>query len=73
MRVETIVGGCMTKNEAVDYCYRHKEEYIRGSETVHAGIRSFYCLIAILEDGTIQPSELADYGMEYSEGADHAG
>ena len=53
----------MTTKQAIHYCNEHKDEYIKdnGSD----GQRQFDCLITILECGTIKPSELPDYGMEY--------
>jgi len=55
----------MTKEEAINYCYNHRDEYIRDSENIDQGIRQFDCLIACLESGTITPEQLPDYGMEY--------
>lgn len=56
----------MTKEEALNYCYKHEKEYIVDTaDTIADGQRQFDCLIAILEDGTISPSELPDYGMDY--------
>ena len=54
----------MTKEEAVDYCYEHEDEYIRGFNDIHEGIEAFECLISILEYETINPSQLPEYGME---------
>jgi hypothetical protein len=54
----------MTVKEAIDYCYKNKDEYIRGFDKISEGIRAFDCLIFILEEGTISPSQLPDYGME---------
>jgi hypothetical protein len=55
----------MNKEEAIKYCYRHREQYIRDSDSISDGIRQFECLIAILEDGTIKPEDLSGYGMSY--------
>ena len=56
----------VTKEEALEYCYKHQREYEADNYTDNrSGAELFECLIAILEDGTILPSELADYGMEY--------
>lgn len=57
----------MTKEEAVSYCYKHRDEYIKDTGSIDDGIRQFDCLISILEDGTIRPDQLAEYGMEYDE------
>lgn len=60
----------MTKDEAVQYCYRHKKEFIR--DAIDADIdpseatEQFDCLIEIL-DGCILPSQLPDYGMDYED------
>jgi hypothetical protein len=56
----------MTVDEAINYCYKHQKEYDRD-----VGRREFDCLIAILEDGTIKPSQLPEYGMDY-ESAENA-
>ena len=51
----------MSVDEAVDYCYAHKAEYLQGSGL---GDREFECLISILEENTIKPEQLPEYGME---------
>lgn len=53
----------MSVEEALDYCYKNKEEYIRGFDKISVGVRQFECLIEILESGTIKPKDLPDYGM----------
>lgn len=53
------------KEEAIDYCYKNKDKFIKDCESVSKGIREFDCLISCLEEGTIKPEELADYGMNY--------
>ena len=55
----------MTKEDAIKYCYEHKDEFIKDYECVSDGIRQFDCLIEIVESGTIPPSEIANYGMDY--------
>jgi hypothetical protein len=55
----------MTRDEAIQYCYEHKDEYIRDFDSISEGRRQFDCLIEILEHGTIQPSELPQYGMDF--------
>ena len=55
----------MNKEEALAYCYEHKDQYIIDYGNVSEGIRAFECLICILKDGTIGPEDLAYYGMEY--------
>lgn len=52
----------MTVDEAINYCYRHQKDY-----DGDVGRREFDCLIDILESGTIRPSELPDYGMDYED------
>ena len=53
----------MSTDEAIRYCYDHHDEYIRGFDKVSEGIRAFDCLIAILENETIKPTDLPKYGM----------
>lgn len=55
----------MTIKEAVEYCYENRDEFIIDFGSVDEGLRQFDCLISILEDGTIKPSQLHEYGMEY--------
>lgn len=56
----------MTKKEAIEYCYLHENEFKADAyEAGENGQEQFDCLIACLEDGTIKPEELADYGMDY--------
>lgn len=57
----------MTKEEALEYCYKHRDQYIRDADSINEGIRQFDCLISILEDGTIKPEQLPEYGMEYDD------
>ena len=55
----------MTLKEAIEYCYKNQDEYIRGFDSIAEGVRQFECLITILESETIQPSELPNYGMDF--------
>lgn len=50
----------MTLKEALNYCYEHEKEFI--FETCQ---EQFDCLIVLLKDGLIKPSEIKDYGMDY--------
>ncbi len=60
-------GQQMNKKEALDYCEKHRNEYIRGFESIGEGTRQYDCLITILEEDTITPDELSDYGMDFPE------
>jgi hypothetical protein len=56
----------MTKEEALKYCYEHENEFKAASFDVgEDGVEQFECLIGIIESGTIQPSELPKYGMDF--------
>jgi len=55
----------MTYEEAINYCYEHEDEYIKGFDSVKEGIRQFDCLISLLEYKTIKVEELPDYGFEF--------
>lgn len=56
----------MTKEEALIYCYEHQREYENSACTENrSGAELFDCLILILQNGTIKPSELPDYGMDF--------
>lgn len=56
----------MTKQEALDYCYLHENEYKADAySSGDDGCKQFDCLISCLESGTIKPEELAQYGMDY--------
>lgn len=48
-----------------DILWKHREEYIRGFDNVDEGIRSFDCLVALVEWKTIQTvEELVEHGCE---------
>ena len=56
----------MTKEEALRYCHEHANKFkAECYESGEDGVGQFDCLIEILSSGTISPSELPDYGMEY--------
>lgn len=56
----------MTVEEAIQYCYKYANDYkAEMYECGEDGERAFECLIEILENGTIQPKDLPDYGMNY--------
>jgi hypothetical protein len=58
----------MTKEEAIEYCYEHKNDFIKdGCESGDGDniFEQFECLISCLESGHITPAELPDYGMDY--------
>lgn len=58
----------MTKEEAIEYCYKHREQFVSGLYAVgDDGTEQFDCLIAIIEGDTIKPSQLPEYGMDYEE------
>jgi len=57
----------MTKDEALAYCHRHREEYVRGFDSVDDGIRQFNCLVELIECGDVDPNGLADYGMSFDD------
>lgn len=54
----------MTKQQALDYCYKHEKEFKRDAED--DGAEQFSCLIEIIREGTIEPKELPDYGMHFN-------
>ena len=56
----------MTKDEAIQYCYQHEQQYKSDMYGIgEDGVEQFGCLIMILESDTIKPSELPSYGMDY--------
>lgn len=56
----------MNKNEALEYCYKNRNKFISDAFKMNEdGNRQFDCLVSLIEDGTISPEELKDYGMEY--------
>jgi hypothetical protein len=56
----------MTKEEALEYCYKHANEFKADAyASGDNGERQFDCLIEILESGTIEPKNLPSYGMDY--------
>ena len=65
---QAVAFDSMSKEEALSYCYKHRNQYISDLYAADEdGREQFDCLIGILESGTIQPSELPDYGMDYEE------
>lgn len=54
----------MTEAEAVAYCYRHEDQYLK--DMGKGGQRQFDCLIELLESGT-SPATLPEYGMDYED------
>ena len=56
-----------TKGEALEFCYKHKDDYIRQFYSIDEGMRQFDCLIEILESDTIPVTDLPDYGMSDNE------
>ena len=64
----TKIFDSMSKEEALSYCYKHRNQYISDLYAAgEDGVEQFDCLIGILESGTIKPSELPEYGMDYEE------
>lgn len=58
----------MTAQQAVDYCYKYRKEFLRDAyASGEDGVQQFECLIVIIESGTVKPSELPSYGMDYGE------
>lgn len=52
----------MSKSEAIQYCFKHKKQYIHDCDDNGQGHNA---VIALLEYETIKPSDLPDYGFEY--------
>ena len=52
-----------TKEEALAFCYKHRDDYIKSFDSVDEGIRQFDCLVDNIESGITKPEEMADYGM----------
>jgi hypothetical protein len=56
----------MTKEEAIAYCHKHRNEFLADAYAMgENGQRQYDCLIVCIEEGTIKPEELAAYGMAY--------
>jgi len=56
----------MTKKEAIEYCYKHKDVFISDCyKNNENGEREFDCLVGIIESGTTLLTDLPDYGMYY--------
>lgn len=56
----------MTKEEAIDYCYKHKNSFLSDMYACgEDGIEQFECLVSCLESGDIKPDDIANYGMSY--------
>lgn len=61
----------MSVEDALAYCYKHEKQY---KSDLYAsgedGDELFSCLISIIDEGTISPSELPSYGMDYERRVD---
>ena len=52
--------------DAINYCHRHRNEFLSDAYGGSGeGIEQFDCLISLLENKTIEPSHLPEYGMDY--------
>ena len=43
--------------------YKFKDDYIRGFDSISEGVRSWDCLEALIEDGTVNKLNIAEYGI----------
>jgi hypothetical protein len=57
-------GDGMSKDDAIAYCTRHRDRYVRGFGNLSEGARSYKCLLMLLESETIKPQHLPVYGMD---------
>lgn len=58
----------VTRAEAIAYCHEHKDTFIKEIfADVEEGIQGFESLVSLLEDKTIDPIELPEYGMSDQE------
>jgi len=48
----------------VEQIYTQKDEYVDSFETRAEGVRAWDCLVAIVEDGTIELKDLPSYGID---------
>jgi hypothetical protein len=55
----------MSKEQAIEYCYKHKWEYLKDIDSEDGD--EFDCLVGLIEDEVIKPTDLPSYGMEYNE------
>lgn len=66
-RLRKELGEFMKKKQGsllLEKIYPQKEEYIRSFETVSEGVRAWECLVAIVEDGTVELKDLPEYGID---------
>ena len=60
----------MTQEEAIAYCHKNANKFKAELYAMDEdGERQFGCLLVLVEDGTVTPAELPDYGMDYEEKA----
>lgn len=60
----------MTKEDALGYCAENRNKYLADAYVEgDDGLRQYDCLIEIIKSGTIKPSELPDYGMDFPDKA----
>jgi len=55
----------MPKEEAINYCYRHREEFVAMYVDANEGNKSFDSLIVRIEEGDVSPWELPQYRMDF--------
>jgi len=55
----------MTREQMLSFCWKHKDEFIRDYDKTSEGIRSFDCLISLVEDESFPftPLDLHKHGM----------
>ena len=58
----------MSKEDALNYCYKRERQFV--FDGGRDGQEQFDCLIAIIKSGSISPSQLPEYGMEYEQDDD---
>lgn len=54
----------MNKDQAIAYCHAHKNQFLTESYAIgEDGQRQFDCIVGLLKDGIIHPSEIFEYGI----------
>jgi hypothetical protein len=57
----------MSKQEAINYCHRHKQEFVAIFKDSNQGEKDFDSLIIRVEEGDVSPWELPQYNMYFND------
>jgi hypothetical protein len=53
----------ITQEQLEEYARKHKDDYIKGFDSVSEAVRLYDCLINLVEEGDVTGANLHEYGM----------